>query len=82
MTVWLSGKQAKKPLVEDVMTSNIQTVRDDQPLLDLVPMLSDLGFHQLPVVDVGGQLVGIITQSDVIAGLYWELTRQVMEKPS
>ena len=80
LAVWLSGQSDREPLVEDVMTGTVQTVREDQPLLDLVPMLSDFGWHHLPVVDAGGKLVGMITQSDVIAGLHWALVRRTMER--
>lgn len=80
LTVWLSGQSGHEPLIEDVMTGTVQTVREDQPLLELVPMLSDLGWHHLPVVDDGGKLVGMITQSDLIAGLHWALARRTMER--
>jgi CBS domain-containing membrane protein len=62
------------------MTRTVQTVRADQALLDLVPMLSDAGLHHLPVVDAGGKLVGMITQSDLIAGLHFALLRRTMER--
>lgn len=79
LTAWLSGASSREPLVEEVMTPVVQTARPDQPLLDLVPILSDLGFHRLPVVDQDGRLVGMITQSDLIAGLHSELTRQALQ---
>ncbi len=80
LTDWLMGRSEKKPLVEQVMTRTVQTVRADQALLDLVPMLSDAGLHHLPVVDAGGKLVGMITQSDLIAGLHFALLRRTMER--
>lgn len=80
LTDWLMGRSEKKPLVEQVMTRTVQTVRADQALLDLVPMLSDAGLHHLPVVDAGGKLVGMITQSDLIAGLHFALVRRTMER--
>ena len=80
LTDWLMGGSETKPLVEQVMTRTVQTVRADQALLDLVPMLSDAGLHHLPVVDAGGKLVGMITQSDLIAGLHFALVRRTMER--
>lgn len=80
LAAWLSGRSGREPLIEELMTRTVRTVREDQSLLDLVPMLSDLGWHHLPVVDVGGRLVGMITQSDVIAGLHWALVRRTMER--
>jgi CBS domain-containing membrane protein len=82
LAVWLSGQSGNEPLVEDVMTRTVQTVREDQPLLELVPMLSDFGLHHLPVVDTGGKLAGMITQSDLIAGLHQALVQRAMEGAS
>lgn len=80
LAAWLAGRSGREPLVEEVMTPSVQTVRNDQSLLELVPLLADAGLHHLPVVDAGGRLVGMITQSDLIAGLHWELTRGAMER--
>ncbi|MNG97349.1 CBS domain protein [compost metagenome] len=44
------------------------TVRSDEPAVALIPLLSEQGLHCLPVLD-GQQLVGVITQTDLIAGL-------------
>ncbi len=80
LAAWISGRSGHEPRIEEVMTHTVRTVREDQPLLELVPMLSDFGLHHLPVVDAGGRLVGMITQSDVIAGLHWALVRRTMER--
>jgi CBS domain-containing membrane protein len=82
LAAWLSGQSGKRPLIEEVMTRTVQTVCEDQALLDLVPMLSDIGLHHLPVVDAGGKLVGMITQSDLIAGLHQALVQRAMEGAS
>lgn len=55
--------------VADLMTRNVSTARHDQPLYDLVGAFSDGGLHHMPVVD-GEQLVGILTQSDMVAALF------------
>ena len=78
LAVWLSGHSGNEPRVEDVMARTVKTVRADQPLLELVPMLSDFGFHHLPVVDNSDKLVGMITQSDLIAGLHRALAQRAM----
>jgi CBS domain-containing membrane protein len=33
-------------------------------------MMSDDGLHHVPIVDAGKQLVGIVTQTDLVAALY------------
>lgn len=55
--------------VADLMTREVQTARRYQPLYDLVAAFSDGGLHHMPVVE-GDQLVGIITQSDMVAALF------------
>jgi CBS domain-containing membrane protein len=60
----------KPEVVGQIMNKNVRTVRHDQPVVELVPLMSDAGLHSLPVVDDDGRLVGIMTQSDMIATLY------------
>lgn len=60
----------KPEVVGQIMNKNVRTVRHDQPVVELVPLMSDAGLHSLPVVDDAGKLVGIMTQSDMIATLY------------
>ncbi|HHQ4472477.1 HPP family protein [Aeromonas sp. S41-2] len=55
--------------VADLMTRHVSTARRYQPLYDLVGAFSDGGLHHMPVVD-GEQLVGILTQSDMVAALF------------
>lgn len=65
------GLYAEKPeVVGQIMASPARTVAEDMHIVELVPMLSDLGMHHVPVVDAGKRLVGMITQSDLIAALY------------
>ncbi|SMP62962.1 HPP family protein [Noviherbaspirillum suwonense] len=60
----------KPEVVGQIMNKHVRTVRHDQPVVELVPLMSDAGLHSLPVVDDDGRLVGIMTQSDMIATLY------------
>lgn len=55
--------------VADVMQSNIKVLRDTSKLLDAAHAFRDGGFHALPVVASDGQLVGIVTSTDVIQAL-------------
>lgn len=61
--------------VARLMSHPARTVQASQSLADLVPLLSDWGLHQLPVVDDAQQLVGMVTQSDLIAALAYALTQ-------
>jgi len=55
-------------LMEQLMSRPVITVRSDEPAVALIPLLSEQGLHCLPVMD-GERLVGVITQTDLIAGL-------------
>jgi CBS domain-containing membrane protein len=52
------------------MTSTVQAANAHTHIVELVPLLSNRGKHHVPVVDVEGRLVGMLTQSDLIAALY------------
>ncbi|MGE5650235.1 MAG: HPP family protein [Bacillota bacterium] len=61
------------PLVEHIehlMTREVRTATPDQLLTDLVPLFSDAGYHHLPVVDPQRRVIGMVTQSDLVAALY------------
>jgi len=56
--------------VEDIMTSKVRVARPEQPMVDLVGLFSDGGLHHMPVVDAQQRVVGMITQSDLVAALF------------
>ncbi|MDN0074421.1 HPP family protein [Crenobacter sp. SG2303] len=64
------GQRGRASEVGAVMTSPVVCVAATQPIVDVVPLLSDHGLHHLPVLDDAGRLVGLVTQSDLIAALY------------
>lgn len=55
--------------VEQVMTRKVHAVRASQPLWDVVRDFSDGLAHHVPVLDDDQRVVGMITQSDVVAAL-------------
>jgi CBS domain-containing membrane protein len=63
-------RRHKVEVIGDIMTSVVQMAYADESLLSLVPLFSDYGRHHLPIVDRNDRLVGILTQSDVVAALY------------
>lgn len=65
------GPESDKPeVVGQIMTHPVLTVPADESVVELVPRLSDLGLHHLPVVNAERRLVGMVTQSDLLAALY------------
>lgn len=69
------GDQIDIP-VSRLMTLHVRTVHTDTPIVQLVTLFADLGHHHIPVVDAHRQLAGIITQADLIAGLYRQTLAQ------
>ncbi|MFT6001111.1 MAG: CBS domain-containing membrane protein [Neolewinella sp.] len=51
--------------IEQVMTKDITTVKQDDTILDVATILSENEFHALPVTE-DGKLVGIVTTSDLV----------------
>ena len=66
----LFGRKAVR--LEQVMSRRVVSVGSQHPLERLLPLLCEQGLHCLPVLD-GEQLVGVITQTDLIAGLKRQL---------
>jgi len=64
-------------LVADIMTRDVLTASPRQELVDLMSAFSDGGRHHLPVVDGERRLVGMVTQSDMVAALF----RAGLERP-
>ncbi|RFP24093.1 HPP family protein [Duganella sp. BJB488] len=60
----------KAEVVGQIMTQHPTTARLDTPIVDLVPLMADSGFHHIPIVDHEQRFAGIITQSDLVAALY------------
>lgn len=61
---------SKHEVVGQIMTSRVRTANENTPIVELVPLMSDAGLHHVPIVDAQRRLVGIVTQSDLVAALY------------
>jgi CBS domain-containing protein len=55
-------------LARDLMQREVVTVREDVPLADLADLLQQAHIHGAPVIGADGQLVGFVTQEDVLFG--------------
>ena len=59
--------------VSEVMHSPVVTITPDQPLADAAKQMIDHRFGGLPVLDASGQLVGILTETDLLRALIDQL---------
>ena len=60
----------KPEVVGQIMSSGVHSASIDTHVVELVPLLSDLGLHHIPIVDQDRRLAGMVTQSDLVAALY------------
>ncbi|WP_342133566.1 HPP family protein, partial [Hydrogenophaga sp. OTU3427] len=56
--------------VHEIMSRRVITARPGQAMADLVTGFSDGGLHHMPVVDERHRVVGMVTQSDLVAALF------------
>ncbi len=66
----LHTHSSKPEVVGQIMRKEVHLARADQPIVELVGMMSNQALHALPVIDDERRLIGILTQSDMIAALY------------
>jgi CBS domain-containing protein len=55
----------KSTKVSDVMTTNVVTCLVDEDVQNALDAMADYRLRRIPVVDVDGRIVGIISQADV-----------------
>jgi CBS domain-containing protein len=61
-----SEKIRQKNKVEDIMTADCVTVKENFEIKDLIGIFRDKNFNSVPVVDDQGALIGIVAILDVI----------------
>ncbi|WP_174872996.1 HPP family protein [Vogesella oryzae] len=66
----LLGGRSAVNRVAAIMSSPVVSVREDMHLVELVPLFAERGLHHVPVLRTDGTLVGMISQSDLIAALF------------
>ncbi|MGZ5611938.1 MAG: HPP family protein [Methylobacter sp.] len=64
---------ADKPeSVGHIMTTSVCVLPESAHIADLVPLMSNQGYRQIPIVNHERRLVGMVYQADLIAALYNE----------
>ncbi|MCY1546220.1 CBS domain protein [compost metagenome] len=66
----LPVQQAGATEVSGLMQRDVPTCRPDWPITYLVQVLADSHVHKVPVLDEHKVLLGIVTQSDLVAALF------------
>lgn len=60
-------------MVEDVMSTDVVTVREDDSLIDVMQIMRRKGVRRVPVVGAEGELLGLVTLDDLLEILAQEL---------
>ena len=60
----------KHEVVGQIMSTRVSTALETTPVIELVPLMANVGHHHVPVVDAERKLVGMVTQTDMVAALY------------
>jgi CBS domain-containing membrane protein len=71
---WFGIGAMTPPRVATQMHRRVRTIAAAAPMSELVPMFASAGHHHIPVLDADGRLAGIITESDLVGGLYRQAT--------
>src|SRR5512133_807737 len=52
--------------VKDIMTKDVVTVTKETTVMELAGLFSERHISSLPVVDASGNLIGIVTETDLV----------------
>jgi len=64
-----STKEYLETRVEEVMSTNVKTVREDMPTSKVVNIMINNNINRLPILNNDGKLTGIITRADIIKSI-------------
>ena len=70
----------RETLIRDKMATNLQTVYQDESVISAVNRFAQFGYGRLPVLSRSGELVGIVTQGDVVRGLLRRMEIEYQEE--
>ena len=77
------GRDPNRTTVADVMTHTIVVCRDDDDLSSAIAAMEEYQIRRVPVIDLGGRLVGIISQADVATRFHERgITAELVEEIS
>ncbi|VVB66561.1 Inosine-5'-monophosphate dehydrogenase [Candidatus Gugararchaeum adminiculabundum] len=60
------GKDAKKAKVQDFMSTPLRVIKDKDSIQDAAEAMKVYNVKRLPVINAKGQLIGIVTESDMV----------------
>ncbi|WP_265101236.1 CBS domain-containing protein [Methanobrevibacter ruminantium] len=64
------ASKIKELVAGDYMSTNVQTISEDTSIPELADAMLETGYNGYPVVDSNDQIIGIVTQSDLLKLIY------------
>ncbi len=61
-----STKEYLETRVEEVMSTNVKTAREDMPISKVVNIMINNNINRIPILNNDGKLTGIITRADIV----------------
>jgi CBS domain-containing protein len=77
MAIVAHDLDARTLRVEDVMSVDLATAREEDSLMDLIGSMRHKGVRRVPVVDARRVLVGLVSLDDVLESIVQELSSLV-----
>ena len=71
----------KPESVGHIMTSSVSVLPESTHIADLIPLMSNQGYRQIPIVNNEKRLVGMVYQANLIAALYNESHEYTKNQP-
>jgi CBS domain-containing membrane protein len=71
----------KPESVGHIMTTSVSVLPEITHIADLIPLMSDQGYRQIPIVNNENRLVGMVYQANLIAALYNESHNYAKNEP-
>jgi CBS domain-containing membrane protein len=71
----------KPESVGHIMTSSVSVLPESTHIADLIPLMSNQGYRQIPIVNNENRLVGMVYQANLIAALYNESHEYTKNQP-
>ncbi|MEM4267833.1 MAG: CBS domain-containing protein [Candidatus Woesearchaeota archaeon] len=65
----VEGKDPTKTLVKEVMSKPVVTVPPESDFVPTGELMKRKGVRRFPVVDDNGNLIGLVTQTDILEGI-------------
>lgn len=65
LSIWELNYLWAQLTVEKVMSHNVVTIEADRPIIDAAELMLDMKVSGLPVLDKEGNLIGMLTESDI-----------------